>query len=264
MNMTTIQRRFSCIGISGFTLIELMVAMALSLFLVGGVILMYISTQAAYTDSNQLSRMQENVRFASDYLVRDIRNAGFRDELTLTVIEEIAIQNKVVEVRNSGAELIVRYAGRGHCEQRFDDYRVVENRYFLDADTGELRCAGGELTNLAAYDPEDDPGFSLDSGGRAIVEGLTGLNFEVIMADGSEETGNVECQEIADPTVGPSDRCLGVRIGLEFRGVRDLEQAGEFEQRFVELESIFRNSAISRIYAPCKRLEEQAGADWSC
>lgn len=252
-NLTSLQPSKDKFRAGGFTLIELMVAMALSLFLIGGVVLMYASSKAAYSDSDRLARLQENIRFASDYMVRDIRNAGFRDEQTLLVVEETAVRNKMAEIRNNGKELIVRYAGRGHCEQEFDDFRIVENRYFLDA--GELRCAGGSLEddngngNLSDdYDSTDDPGFSLGSSGQALVEGLTDINFEFIMVDGSTETESYECTIPLDPSVGPGDRCLAVRIGLEFEGLRDLDTAGDFEERFVELLSTFRNSALESIY----------------
>lgn len=247
-------------ALRGFTLIELMVALVLALFLVGGVILMYSSSKAAFLDSEQLSRLQENIRFASDYMVRDVRNAGFRDQLTLAVAEQVAIQAKVAEIREDGTELIVRYAGRGHCEQEFQEYRVVENRYFFDAQEGELRCAGGQLDegNVSTYDPGADPGFSLESGGRALVSGLTGLRFRFVMADGSIQDGNYECEELT-PAISPANRCLAVQIGIEFEALRDLDNAGQFESRFVELRSTFRNSSINQIYASCKRLEEQAG-----
>lgn len=259
-------------AIRGFTLIELMVAMVLSLFLMGGVILMYFSSKAAYLDSNQMSRLQENIRFASDYMVRDIRNAGFRDQLTLLFIEQVAVQEKVAEILDTdndgiGDQLIIRYAGRGHCEEEFDDYRVVENRYFLDADTGELRCAGGALLDTDndgdlsdEYDPDVDPSFTENEAGRALVSGLTGIAFRFVMADGNPQTGPHECEEV-DTVMSPADRCLAVEIGIEFEALRDPENAGQFEQNFVELTSTFRNSAIDQIYAPCTRLAEQAGAD---
>lgn len=242
-------------AVRGFTLIELMVAMVLSLFLIGGVILMYTSSKAAYIDSNQLSRMQENVRFASDYMVRDIRNAGFRDQLTLVFAEQQAIQSKIAEVIDSddddiGDELVIRYAGRGHCGERFQDFRVVENRYFLDAGSGELRCSG------RAYDPDADSWNAAPP--EALVGGLTDLAFSVVMADGSVESGDKLCQELV-PVISPGNRCLAIEIGLELEALRDLNNAGEFEERFVELTSTLRNSAIKQIYAPCSRLEEQAG-----
>lgn len=244
----------------GFTLIELMVAMVLSLFLVGGVILMYASSKAAYLDSNQLSRLQENIRFASDYMVRDIRNAGFRDELTLSVSEVEAIQAKVAEIRNGGTELVIRYAGRGHCEGPFseddeDAYGAVENRYYFDADTGELRCAGA-VPDLA--NPDD---VAADGTGRALVAGLTDLSFQFVMANGDTGTGGTTGTGVCRENTTPATLCLAAQIGMEFESLRDLDNAGQFEERFVELTSTFRNSAIDQIYAPCARLEKKAGED---
>lgn len=243
--------------IRGFTLIELMVAMVVSLFLIGGVVLMYASTKAAYTDSDRMARLQENIRFASDYLVRDIRNAGFWDQLTLSVIEQVAIQEKVAQTLTVDGNdvLVIRYAGRGHCQEEFDDYRVVENRYFFDAGTGELRCSGAALEDTDSdgllsdeYDPDADPFFT-DGTGVALVAGLTDIDFEFGMADGSTQSGDYECEDPDDGTVAPSSRCISVRIGLEFEGLRDLDNPGSFENRFVELTATLRNSAISQIYA---------------
>ncbi|NNJ78621.1 MAG: prepilin-type N-terminal cleavage/methylation domain-containing protein, partial [Xanthomonadales bacterium] len=78
----------------GFTLIELMVAMMLTIFMAGGVILIHLSGRQASVDAESISRMQENVRFASDYLVRDIRNAGFRDETFLRLGHETQIREQ--------------------------------------------------------------------------------------------------------------------------------------------------------------------------
>lgn len=221
----------------GFTLIELMVALAMSLFLVGGVILMYMSVQATSIDSRQLSRMQENVRFASDYMVRDIRNAGFRDEMSLTIGEEESIINAIATLSDSGNQLTVRYAGRGHCQDEFQEYRVVENTYFFDATRGELRCWGRSVPPSA-----DDP---LESMG--LVQGLTGVSFRLIMANGDETATNTVCRD--DPLQLLADRCLAVRVGLELEGLRDLDTAGAMETRYVELFATFRNSAIGHVYS---------------
>lgn len=220
----------------GFTLIELMVTMVLSLFLMGGAILMYLSVQSTYDDIDRISRMQENIRFASDYLVRDIRNAGFSDELSLTIGEEQAIEGRYAELSDSGSVLRVRYAGRGHCQEEFDEYTVVQNRYWLDAASGELRCTG-------STDPFDDAGE-----GIALVGGLTDLSFEMQMPDGTTTTADEVC---GDPVIDVSaEPCLGVQIGLEFEAMRDLEDASgqSSEARFVELLATFRNAAIAQIY----------------
>ena len=61
----------------GFSLVELMVAMALSLILLAGVLAIFASSRTTYETTDRLSRLQENGRFALDMIVRDLRGAGF-------------------------------------------------------------------------------------------------------------------------------------------------------------------------------------------
>lgn len=62
--------------IRGLSLIELMIAMLISMFLLLGLIQVFSASREAYRLSEGLSRVQENARFAMDYLQRDIRMAG--------------------------------------------------------------------------------------------------------------------------------------------------------------------------------------------
>lgn len=62
--------------IQGLSLIELMIAMLISMFLLLGLVQVFSASREAYRLSEGLSRVQENARFAMDYLQRDIRMAG--------------------------------------------------------------------------------------------------------------------------------------------------------------------------------------------
>lgn len=62
--------------IRGFGIVELMVAMALGLFLVGGAISVFVTNQQAYRTTEQLSRMQESGRTAVELMSREVREAG--------------------------------------------------------------------------------------------------------------------------------------------------------------------------------------------
>lgn len=62
--------------INGLSLIELMIAMLISMFLLLGIIQVFSTSREAYRLSEGLARVQENSRFAMDYLQRDIRMAG--------------------------------------------------------------------------------------------------------------------------------------------------------------------------------------------
>lgn len=62
---------------SGFTLIEIMVALTIGLFLVGGLISLLVSTSVARMELDKSSRQIENGRYALQLLSEDVWHAGF-------------------------------------------------------------------------------------------------------------------------------------------------------------------------------------------
>lgn len=73
-------RRTARASSRGMTIVELLVAMVIGLFLVGATYSMYLAYQRAYTVTDQVSRMAENGRFALHLVSSDIRLAGFFGE----------------------------------------------------------------------------------------------------------------------------------------------------------------------------------------
>lgn len=224
----------------GLTLIELMVAALLAIFLVGGILLLHLSGRSTFIDAEQLSRIQENVRFASDYMIRDIRNAGFRDEAVLRVGHEQQIRVAYADVLDGGATLRIRYAGRGHCTEAYDEFRLVENEYAFNANTGELRCRGRTVARDAAGDVQiTDQTFS-DAVG--LVGGLSGIAFQLVCPD-----GGTACS--CDVDTDLDNACIGVRVAMQFEGMRSLDNSGDFDDRSIELTAAFRNVILDRVNA---------------
>lgn len=60
----------------GFSLVELMIAMALGLGVIGAVLYTFASNRQAYRATEGLSRVQENTRIAFELLARDVRQAA--------------------------------------------------------------------------------------------------------------------------------------------------------------------------------------------
>lgn len=60
----------------GFSLVELMIAMLLGLFLIGGVISVFLSSRQIYRQNENLARIQENARYANEVVGRSIREAA--------------------------------------------------------------------------------------------------------------------------------------------------------------------------------------------
>ena len=61
----------------GFSVVELMVALVLGLFLVSGVTAMYVSSKQTYRMTDNLSRLQESLRFSLEFISQDVRMAGY-------------------------------------------------------------------------------------------------------------------------------------------------------------------------------------------
>lgn len=61
----------------GMTLVELTVAMAIGLFLIGGALYVYSQSKNTYRASDSLARLQESARFALDTLEPDVRLARY-------------------------------------------------------------------------------------------------------------------------------------------------------------------------------------------
>lgn len=75
----------------GLTLIEIMVAMVVSLILIAGVIQIFVGTRQTYRFQDALARVQENGRFAAEAIRRDVRLAGFVGCTTLISVTPNAI-----------------------------------------------------------------------------------------------------------------------------------------------------------------------------
>src|SRR5207247_7593952 len=76
---------------NGFSLVELMVAMTITIIVMAGVIAIFVNSKKAYTNQDRIARVQENGRFAMYYLMRDIRMAGYTGCRNL--IDGLALQN---------------------------------------------------------------------------------------------------------------------------------------------------------------------------
>jgi type IV pilus assembly protein PilW len=70
--------RYSSNSFRGFSLVELMVAMALSLVLLAGVLGVLYSSKVTYSENTRLARLQESARAAVEMILRDMRSGGFQ------------------------------------------------------------------------------------------------------------------------------------------------------------------------------------------
>ncbi|MEM7563688.1 MAG: PilW family protein [Pseudomonadota bacterium] len=61
---------------AGISLVEILVALVISLFLLGGIIQVYMGNKTTFSFTNAIAEVQENGRFALDTISQDLRLAG--------------------------------------------------------------------------------------------------------------------------------------------------------------------------------------------
>jgi prepilin-type N-terminal cleavage/methylation domain-containing protein len=86
----------------GFTLIELMIALAIAGILLVSIYNLYISQSTTYTVQEQVSDMQQNARVAMDIVSRHIRMAGFGQPGWTTINGTSGITYKGISVADGG------------------------------------------------------------------------------------------------------------------------------------------------------------------
>lgn len=136
---------------AGFSLVELMVAMALGLLIVGVVIQLFAATRMTSMSTEALARVQENGRFALAILNEDIREAGVSGFCAgqVNVRRHLAncsgLENQIFNDRH--AVFGYEFAGTG----RFANYTIPTSLDPSSATAGQwtARLRDGTTVNLA-------------------------------------------------------------------------------------------------------------------
>lgn len=98
---------------SGFSMVELLVAMALSVVLLVGVLNIFVDSKQTYRTQDANSRLQESGRAASTLLQRDIRPAGFQGCRSMSSIEPSVIANAPVPTIDADSVITGHEAASG-------------------------------------------------------------------------------------------------------------------------------------------------------
>lgn len=85
----------------GLSLIELMVAMLISLILLGGVLQVFLSSKDMYRTNTAVARVQEAGRFATEFIAFDVRQAGYKGECLSEPSTHLKLTTASTDIKNA-------------------------------------------------------------------------------------------------------------------------------------------------------------------
>ncbi len=186
----------------GFSISEFMVAIAIGMFLITGLVGMYIAGKTSYNTNEAMSRTQENARFSTDILTRYLRLADYRPDNEDERLALLPPLTDAVDGCIAGTNCGAGFAGDadlGTTITLVPGSHAIHVKY--TAPYGGLRdCAGGTVSKddavtatfaVARADAGDPPSLYCGSGGgdpQPLIQGVSDLKIEYGILTG---TGNI-------------------------------------------------------------------------
>ncbi len=219
---------------SGFSLVELMVAMLVGLFLIGAVIEVFISNKKSYQTSDDTSVLNDNARYSMAQLSNQLRLAGHQFEPILgrdnsLVSQTVAFSNPTASIQfDSGTYLFGSATDSGNYDtlyMRFQGssiqplnvcglsastdtantvrFSVKTVAYELGPNTGVLSC---NVSNTGEQDFSDHVEvfrvlYGIDSNSDDVADKYVSAN-KVLPANSSRPVKGTEWEQVVSLKIG--------------------------------------------------------------
>ena len=160
----------------GFTLVELMVAVAVGLLLLGGLSALFVNNSNAQMEIDRANRQVENGRYAMQLLSADLRNAGYFGEfdptlMTMPTTMPNPCDRDITLVRSAIALHVQGYDNGNAAPDCLADVRpntdIVAVRHtatcIVDAADCEPASAGGPFFQASSCNNQSELGSGLEA-----------------------------------------------------------------------------------------------------
>jgi len=188
-------------GQAGFSLIELLVAMTLSLVVVGGSLATYKVQQNAFERQGAMGEVEQNLRFGLDVVMEDVRQAGYLTNLDLNRVVLTPVNDDAAGgdgMVNGQDAITVRYA----VGDATATLVTLSPTTVIRVSTLDLDGDGADDIDPAAINPFVDTtwlpailsnGYRDSEAESARVSGVVDLgggNYQVTLTKGADDVGN--------------------------------------------------------------------------
>ena len=214
---------------AGFSLVELMIAMMLGLFLMSGVIQLFLSSSQTYSVVTSQSQSQESGRFGLFFLTRSLRHAGYWGEIGIKkqfnaheMFETDAVvfgsndDSSIAEVVNGTDELYIRMAGArdGNIQtclgEALTQNKIAIDRYFVAPPQGSEKASSlfctSQIYNIDTTTYEitpPDPSNPVITKTQPLLNGIE--NMQILYGiDTSNDAGAATTTYVTADTIPPN------------------------------------------------------------
>jgi type IV pilus assembly protein PilW len=230
---------------SGFSIVELMVALLLGSLLTLAAVQLFSVNQRTFSLQRVMNDVQEQGRFVLDFIARDLRQTGFADpDVGLpfpvgVLTDSVTLGTVTITPAAEGGSgalasdtLRVAFHGREDCDGDTSVMRTwIVNSYQLTAD-GNLVCVGSLPPASSAAMAED---VSDLSNGVVLLTGVDSFQVLYGVDDNEDGVAAVSQYVTADGIAGRP--VLAIRIGILLRSDdASLTQLGDTARNFTVLD----------------------------
>lgn len=174
---------------SGVTLVELMIALVLSMVVLLAVSSLFLANKRSYSTQDEGARMQEDARTLISILSRDLRQAGYRD-----VTKGVSFNTPIVKGSNtaSGApgasdSFELRYFGSGSGTAAGQGDGSVVNCYGESVPATHMQVTRYYVANDAS---SGEPALYCETPGRAARKLIDGIeSLQVLVGEDTQGSG---------------------------------------------------------------------------
>jgi len=258
-------------GQFGFSLIELMISMVLGSILMGGALSVFLNSKQTFLFSEEMTSMQENSRFAMEFITRDVRMAGYYGCGSNSVVNTLKPGPAAdAWVYNFGQGLVGYDGDDAAFPVAFEDASLPNTTGLLsDAftvlrgeDGGNSFTVQSHNTNSAVIDLGENHGYSagailaLSDCDHSTVFQMTGNNPNKL----GHNTGNSVSPGNCTKKMGLPDDCAN-NSAYEYKGdasvLRVVSHAYYINMANNNVPSFYRNEIIAGLTAD-ENIEELA------
>ncbi|GAB4192221.1 MAG: hypothetical protein Tsb002_21730 [Wenzhouxiangellaceae bacterium] len=210
---------------AGFTLIEMMVAIAITALLMLGLVEIFASNQAGYQLQQGMARLQENARFANFIMGRHLRNAGYfpiaetlNPNLDFGIAFNTAVLPPPIFTSQDGGgvasdQLEITYFANDDCFGQINPVLDGAGRPQMWRKEVSFSQAGNQLFMNCRYGNALTPpgGAPVQINNQPMMDGVEALQFQY----GIDNDGDMVPNQYLDtPQFAPGVSTVSVRVGM--------------------------------------------------